>query len=144
MTNMHIYYKDFLFSDESELLQLDRIHKLLSTTYWASNRELSTIQKSIKNSLCFGVYKNNRQIGFARCVTDYAVIFWLCDVIIDENYRNLGLGRKLVECVVQHELLKDLRGILTTKNHKELYEQFGFKTQSSFMFKSNKKTMRNV
>lgn len=136
---MREYYNGFLFSDEKDLLQLDRIHELLSTTYWASKRELGTIRESVKNSLCFGVYKDNRQVGFARCVTDYAVIFWLCDVIIDEPYRKQGLGRKLVQCVVDHESLKDLRGILTSNpHHRAFYAQFGFESKTSFMFKPNK------
>lgn len=134
---MYEYYNDYLFSDEKELLQLDKIYELLSTTYWASKRTLATIQKSINNSLCFGVYKDGLQIGFARCVTDYAVIFWLCDVIIDERYRNQGLGQKLIQYIVQHEKLKNLRGILTTKDHQGLYAQFGFKSRTSFMFKPN-------
>ena len=134
---MRCYFNGFLISDEKELLQLDRIHQLLSTTYWASKRDVVTIKESIKNSLCFGVYKDDYQVGFARCVTDYAVIFWLCDVIIDEHFRHQGLGKKLVECIVYHEKLKDLRGILTSKNHQQLYSQYGFKSESSFMFKPN-------
>ena len=134
---MRCYYNGFLISDEKELLQLERVHQLLSTTYWASKRDVDTIKASIDNSLCFGVYLDNYQVGFARCVTDYAVIFWLCDVIIDERFRHQGLGQKLVECIVYHEKLKDLRGILTSKNHQPLYAQFGFKSEKSFMFKPN-------
>lgn len=135
---MREYYKDFLISDEKELLQVNRVYELLSTTYWAATRDIDTILMSIDNSLCFGVYKDNMQIGFARCVTDYAVIFWLCDVIIDKNFRNLGVGRKLVQCVVQHEKLKNLRGILTTSTHHQaFYAQFGFEPKTSFMFKPN-------
>lgn len=135
---MREYYNGFLFSDEKELLQFERVYELLSTTHWASKRELSIIRKSINNSLCFGVYKDNTQVGFARCVTDYAVIFWLCDVIIDEKYRKQGLGRKLIQCVVEHEALKDLRGILTSNpQHQAFYSQFGFEPRKSFMFKPN-------
>lgn len=129
-------YNGFIFSDEKELLQIDRIHEMLSKTYWARTRGLDTIRVSISNSLCFGVYNDNVQIGFARCVTDYAVIFWLCDVIIDEEFRKQGLGRHLIQCVVQHDALKDLRGILTSNSHHQaFYAQFGFEPKTSFMFK---------
>jgi len=133
---LQVYFNEFLISDETELLQLDKIYELLSTTYWAYNRSKEIISKSIENSLCFGVYKDNVQIGFARCVTDYCVIFWLCDVIIDEHYRNMGIGKKLIECVIKHEELKNLRGVLSSNiQHRKFYEQFGFETKSSFMFK---------
>ncbi len=136
---MREYYNGFLISDEKDLLQLERIHELLSSTYWAASRDIDTIQKSINNSLCFGVYKDDVQIGFARCVTDYAVIFWLCDVIIHKDFRKQGLGRKLVEQVILHEKLKDLRGILTTNTHHQaFYAQYGFEPKTSFMFKPNK------
>lgn len=136
---MREYFKGFLYSDEKELLQLNKVYEMLSKTYWAYNREINIIEKSIENSLCFGVYKDNVQIGFARCVTDHSVIYWLCDVVIDENYRNQGLGKKLVEYIVQHHTLKNLRGILTSSpQHQKLYSQFGFEPKTSFMFKPNK------
>lgn len=136
---MNEYYNGFLFSDKKELLQLNKIYDMLSKTYWAYDRELNTIEKSIHYSLCFGIYKNYNQIGFARCVTDYSVIYWLCDVVIDENYRNQGLGKKLIQYIVQHDELKDLRGILTSSpKHQALYSQFGFESKTSFMFKPNK------
>lgn len=135
---MRMYFNDYLISDEKELLQLDKIYQLLSTTYWAYNRDKKTIQESIDNSICFGVFKNNVQIGFARCVTDYSVIYWLCDVIIEDNYRGNGIGKKLIECVVTHEKLKNLRGILSSNDkHRKFYEQFGFEHKTSFMFKSS-------
>lgn len=139
---MQKYYKEFLISDEKKLLQLDRIYDLLSTTYWAYNRDKEIISKSIENSLCFGVYKDDIQIGFSRCVTDYCVIFWLCDVIIDEHYRNLGIGTKMIECLLAHEKLENLRGILTANTeHRKFYEKFGFESKASFMFRPNNKTI---
>ena len=135
---MREYCNGFLYSDEKDLLQISRIFELLSTTYWAHDRSMEQIQKSINNSKCFGVYKDGVQIGFARCVTDYAVIFWLCDVVIDQAYTHMGLGQKLIELVNQNDDLKELRGILTTKKHQQFYTQFGYKSQSGFMFKSNK------
>jgi GNAT superfamily N-acetyltransferase len=121
-----INYKDYLISNDRNLLSLDRIVDLLSRSYWAGKRSREKILESIKNSECFGVYLNNDQVGFARIVTDYAVMYWLCDVFIDENHRKQGLGKKLIETIVNHEEFSTLTGILGTMDAYSLYEKFGF------------------
>lgn len=126
---MEIKFKEFIISDDKSKIQLDNVCQLLSTTYWANEREKNVIEKSISNSLCFGVYLNDlndRQIGFARCVTDFATVYWIADVIIDNNYRKLGLGKALVEAITGHELLKGCFGILGTQDAHGLYEKYGF------------------
>ena len=123
---METTINDILISDDKSRLQLDRICALLATTYWAQNRSRETIQTAIANSLCFGVYHNGEQIGFARCVTDGATVYWLADVIIDEHHRGKGIGKALIQAVVGHERLKNLTGILGTKDAHGLYEQYGF------------------
>jgi GNAT superfamily N-acetyltransferase len=65
-------------------------------------------------------------MGFARVVTDYGVLYYLCDVVVDENYRGQGLGKVLVEAIIEHEKLADLLGLLATKDAHSLYEKFGF------------------
>jgi GNAT superfamily N-acetyltransferase len=131
-----INYKDYLISNNKELLSLKKIHEFLSRSYWAGQRSKETIAKSIKNSECFGIYLRNDQVGFARIVTDYSVMYWLCDVFIDENHRKQGLGKKLMEVIVNHEDLKNLTGILGTLDAHSLYEQFGFvKDSKRFMGK---------
>lgn len=133
---MNMYFREFLISDDSNLIQLDCVCEMLSNTYWANNRSQEAIKKSIENSLCFGVYKDNIQIGFARCVTDYAVLYYLCDVTIDKKYRGQGLGKALMKCITEHELLVPLLGLLGTENAQGLYEQFGFKiSQGTNMYK---------
>jgi len=118
----------FVISDKKEMLQLQRVKELLSASYWASNRSLDIIEKSIENAICFGVYFNGNQVGFARCVTDYATMYWLCDVIIDSNYRCLGLGKALMSAITEHDEIKPLFGLLATTDAQGLYEQFGFLT----------------
>ena len=115
-----------LISDDKNLLQIDRICALLKTSYWAGERSRETIERSIANSLCFGVYQNGEQVGFARCVTDYATMFWLADVILDERVRGQGLGKALVDLIVSHELLQGLVGTLATRDAQGLYQRFGF------------------
>ena len=120
-------YKDFLISDNKSKLQIDKITQMLNNSYWAENRTKEVIEKSIENSICIGVYDNDKQIGFARCVTDYATIYWLADVIVDPDYRKQGIGKALVEASIYHDELKGCFGILATRDAHGLYEQYGFK-----------------
>ncbi|HWR40806.1 MAG TPA: GNAT family N-acetyltransferase [Patescibacteria group bacterium] len=119
-------YNGYLFSANRERLAIDRIAELLGQSYWAQGRSRETIVRSINHSLCFAIYKDGYQIGFARVVTDYATMFWLSDVFIDKNFRGQGLGKKLVEYVLSATPLKELNGILGTKDAHGLYEQYGF------------------
>lgn len=121
-------------TDDKSKLQIDRVCKLLNSTYWAGARSKEVIEKSIEHSICFGVYDSGKQIGFARCVTDYATVYWLADVVIDEDFRGLGLGEALIAEIVNHQALKGCSGILGTLDAHGLYEKFGFKVvQDTFM-----------
>jgi len=125
---MEISENGFIFSDHKELLQIDSIHHYLSTeSYWAKNIPLDIVQTSIENSLCFGIYKDNNQIGFARWITDKATFAWLCDVYIENDYRGQGLSKKLMSFMIFHPDLQGLRRYqLATLDAHGLYEQFGF------------------
>jgi GNAT superfamily N-acetyltransferase len=92
---------------------------------------METIKKSIENSLCFGMYADSTQIGFARCVTDFATIYWLCDVIVDDRYRGQGLGNALIRFITERDTLKPLTGILATRDAHGLYEKYGFKPEET-------------
>ncbi len=88
----------FEISTDRERLDVGYVYAYLSeVSYWAKGRTRETVEKSIANSLCFGVYAGERQVGFARVVTDYATFAWLCDVFVDEAYRGQGLGKRLIE-----------------------------------------------
>jgi len=123
---MELFHDGFLISDDRALIQADKAHELLSSTYWFRDRSKEAVAKSIENSLCFGVYKDGVQVGLARAITDYAVTYFLCDVVIGESYRGLGLGKALVEAVTGHEILRNLMCWLATKDAHELYEKYGF------------------
>jgi len=116
----------FFISDDKSLLQPERIYAMLHSTYWASDRTLETMMKAADHSLCFGVYFEEEQIGFARCVTDYATTFLLADVVIDERFRGNGLGKALVSTVLKHEQLQGLIGSLATRDAHGLYAKYGF------------------
>jgi GNAT superfamily N-acetyltransferase len=103
------------------------IHRFLrDSSYWAQDRTLATVKKSIENSLCFGLYEGDQQVALARVVTDYATFAWLCDVFVIESHRSRGLAKWLVECIVAHPELKPLRlFLLATRDAHDLYHRFG-------------------
>lgn len=138
------YHRDgFEISTDSNRLDLEVVHDFLSrSSYWAQGRPYSVVQKSVENSLCFGVYRDPHQVGFARVVTDYATFAWLCDVFILEAHRGLGLGKWLIECVVAHPELSGLRlFILATRDAHELYRRCGdfevVESRQRWMIRSN-------
>lgn len=118
---------NFVISTDKGRLDIAAIHDFLSTqAYWALNRPIEMVRTAIENSICFGVYERDQQIGFARVVTDYATFAWLCDVYILPDYRSQGLGKWLVECIVTHPQLAPLRRIvLATRDAHELYRKYG-------------------
>ncbi len=117
----------FTISDDTSRLDLDVICDFLSRAYWADKRKRATIEKSIRHSLNFGVYDGDRQVGFARVVTDHAVFAYLCDVFIHEEYRGRALGKWMMESIMSHPELQGLRRwCLVTRDAHGLYKQFGF------------------
>ena len=122
------FIKDgFTISTEKEKLDIDLIHSFLNRTYWAEGISKEIIRRSIEGSLCFGVYENDKQVGFARMITDKATFAYLADVFIIEEYRGRGLSKWLMEVIMSHPDLQGLRRmILATKDAHGLYKQFGF------------------
>jgi GNAT superfamily N-acetyltransferase len=118
----------YLISTNPARLDLDSIHAYLSgESYWARGRSWDEIVTGIENSIPFGVYLDGNQVGFARVVTDYATFAWLADVYVLEEHRGHGLGKALVEAVVEHPDVAPLpRLVLATLDAHGLYEQYGF------------------
>lgn len=114
--------------DDRSRLDVDAIHDFLSNeSYWARNRSREQTETAIENSICFGVYDGERQIGFARVVSDKATFAYLGDVYILEEYRGRGLSKWLMQVIVDHPDLQGLRRwVLATKDAHGLYEQYGF------------------
>jgi len=119
----------FTISTDKNKLDVSAIHDYLcNRSYWGQGRTIVAVQKSIDNSLCFGVYDNDDHfVGFARVVTDYTVFAYLLDLFILESHRKLGLGKSLVENIVNNETFKDVRWRLDTKDAHEFYRTFGFR-----------------
>ena len=122
-----LQHGEFTISTDRSLLDVAAIHEYLSQrSYWARGRGLDVVQKSIERSLCFGVYRGSEQAGFARVVTDGATFAWLCDVFIIETARGQGLGKWLLESVIDHPELRSVRRfILATQDAHELYRRYG-------------------
>lgn len=103
------------------------IHNFLTNSYWAKGRTLLEVEETIKHSLCFGVYKDDEQIGFARVVTDYLVFAYLMDVFIVPEHQGKGYSKQLMKALLEDEDLKDCGAwMLKTKDAHGLYEQFDF------------------
>ena len=117
----------FVISTDKERIDLDIVHGFLTESYWASGIPREVVARSIKNSLCFGVYGDGKQVGFARVISDYATYAYIGDVFVLESYRGHGLGKWLMECVMRHPRLQGLRrwGLATSDAH-GLYAKFGF------------------
>jgi hypothetical protein len=144
---------EFLISTDPALLDLDLIHNFLANCYWAKGIQKDVLARSIEHSLCFGIYDQSNanfpglakparplgelregsgapktvQVGFARVISDFATIAYLGDVFMLESHRGRGLGRWMMECIMQHPALQGLRRwILVTRDAHELYAKVGF------------------
>lgn len=133
---------EFHITDDKQKLDIIYIHHWLSTqSYWAQNIQLQIVQKCIKGSICFGVFKAEKQIGFARVITDNATFGYLADVFIDEAYQGLKLSKWLLTTILAHPELQGFRSWqLATRDAQGLYAQFGFeplKNPERIMRKTN-------
>ena len=118
---------DYLISTDKSRLDLTVIHNFLTTSYWAAGIPLEIVRRSIENSLSFGLYREDQQIGYARVITDYATFAYLGDVFILEPFRGQGLSKWLMEVIVTHPDLQGFRRwILLTKDAHGLYKKVGF------------------
>lgn len=125
--------EQFYISDDKSQLDVESIHHYLSEeSYWSKGIPLKTVQDSIENSLCVGVFTNNQTIGFARIISDFATYAYLCDVFVLSKFQGKGISKKLMSFIMHHPKLKGLRRwSLMTKDAHGLYTQFGWKQLSS-------------
>jgi GNAT superfamily N-acetyltransferase len=122
----------FLVTTDPVRLDIHFIDGYLVRSYWAEGIPRETVECSIANSLCFGVYDGDKQVGFARVITDSATFAYLADVFIIESHRGRGLSRFLMECIMTHPRLQNFRRFTpATLDAHGLYAQFGFKNSSN-------------
>ncbi|RBL92092.1 GNAT family N-acetyltransferase [Chitinophaga flava] len=119
---------EYTVSTDKSRLDIGVIHGFLANeSYWAKDIPVSVVEKTLAGSLCFGVYHQDRQIGFARLITDYAAFAYLADVFIIQEYRGKGLSKLLMRAMLAHPELQTLRRwLLVTTDAHALYSQFGF------------------
>jgi GNAT superfamily N-acetyltransferase len=119
---------DFHVTTSIGHMDLDVIHNFLCDSYWARGIPRATVEKSIRNSLCFGLFRDKTQIGFARVISDYTTFAYLADVFVLPEYRGQGLAKWLMECIMAHPELQGLRRwLLITRDAHGLYARCGFK-----------------
>jgi ribosomal protein S18 acetylase RimI-like enzyme len=117
---------EYRIVEGADKIALADVERLLKMTYWADKRTSGQIEKSMRNSSCYGVFADGALVGFARVISDYATTYYLCDVIIAPDYRGMGLGKALVGHIEASPELSGLRGILITRDAHGLYEKFGY------------------
>lgn len=122
--------KKFCIKIGQDHMQIQVIKQLLNQTYWGRNYSLAQLETATSHSICFGIFYTelDKQIAFARVLTDYATRFYIMDVVVDSNFRNLGIAQQLIEAIVHYEPLQNLRGLLMTQDAQTLYEKCGFES----------------
>ena len=117
----------YLMTTDKARMNLEMIHDFLKTSYWAEGIPVQAVRRSVENSLAFGVFRDDEQVGFARVVTDCATFAYLADVFVLERHRGRGLGKWMMEVVFSHPELQGLRRwMLATRDAHELYREYGF------------------
>lgn len=122
-------------------MHLNDICHMLNQTYWGPDYSVATIEKFMDHSINFGIFdfKTDRQIAYARVITDYATLYYVSDVVVDAEFRRQGIGTLLMKTIVQYPELQDLRGMLITRNAQNLYRKVGFENyEATFMHKIQK------
>ena len=128
-----------------ENMKIDDIMELLSQTHWACKRSRETVERSIENSLCFGMLdENGRQVAFGRTVTDYATMFYVSDVVLDKSLHKKGLGKRFVEFIKAAPELKNLWGFLGTTKASGFYEKCGFEKKDDFFMALPKTNVNGI
>lgn len=118
----------YVISDDRHRLDMKFVHASLAQAYWSVDRPRAVTERSVANCLCFGIYGRDRQVGFARLLTDYAMRAHLADVFIEPEARGFGLGKALVATILAHpELTTVSQWTLTTADAHGLYARFGFR-----------------
>lgn len=132
---------DIIIKCGAQNMHLHQVHDLLKQTVWAFDRPKDVIEKSMNHSLCYGVFlkADDRQIGFARVITDYTTHYYLCDVVIDTQYRKKGIGKKMLQAILENKEFDGMLGMLITEEAEGFYQPYGFRTPDiCFMMKSRK------
>lgn len=124
-----ISVSDYHLSDDPKRIDTRAVHAFLTRSYWAEGIPLATVERSLANSLCIGIYgPTGEQVGLVRVISDYTTFAYLCDVYVLEAHRGRGLSKAAMSLVMSHPKLQGLRRLqLVTQDAQGLYAQYGFK-----------------
>lgn len=119
---------EILVTTDPARLDLDTIHGFLAGSYWATGVPREVVERSIRNSICFGAFEGDRQVGFARVISDRATYAYVADVFVLDRHRGRGIGKRIMACIISHPELQNLRlWTLFTRDAHGLYRQHGFR-----------------
>jgi GNAT superfamily N-acetyltransferase len=123
---------EYVISDDKQRLDVPLIHAFLTQCYWSPGIPIGVVERAIAGSMCFGIYRGQAQVGFARVITDQATFAYLADVFVLEPHRGKGLASRLMEVIELHPQLQGLRRcILATRDAHSLYKKFGYTALSA-------------
>jgi len=134
---LEIKKESFLITDDKNKIDYNFVINSLQNTYWAENRDEDTIIKSINNSIFISLFKEDKQIGFTRIVTDESLFAWIADVYINKEYRGKGLGKWLTKTTIEHPSIKKVSlQLLKTKDAHEFYKELGFEKDECMVIRN--------
>lgn len=117
----------YTVSTDPERLDIATTAAFLADSYWAAEIPEPVVRRSVQGSIAFGVYEGDRQVGFARVISDRATFAWVGDVFVLDSHRGRGLGLWLMRCVLAHPDLRELRRwLLASTSARGLYARLGF------------------
>jgi GNAT superfamily N-acetyltransferase len=117
----------YTLSCDPERLQSERIHACLTKIYWSKGIDLATVTRFLRHSFCVGVYADGVQVALTRVITDFTTFAWLTDVYVEKEHQGRGLGSWMVDFILRHPDLQNLRRILlASRDARDLYRRFGF------------------
>jgi GNAT superfamily N-acetyltransferase len=124
---------EFVLTDNSSRLDLDRTFLLLHGTYWGVRRPREVVAKMVEHSLCFILLRGDLQVGFGRAVTDYTVFSWIADLVVESQYRSQGVGKWMMDCIGLHPAIQHTQMVLQTRDAHDLYAKYGFTKNPALM-----------
>lgn len=125
---------NFTITTDQNMFDMNVIHGYLTRSYWAEGVTFDRVKKSVENSLGFGLFCEDTMIGYARIITDYSRLSYLCDVFVLEEYRGRGLSKWLMEIIVDYEPIIETSILLATKDAEKLYAKYGFEIKNDQTF----------
>jgi GNAT superfamily N-acetyltransferase len=122
-----LHHGDILVTTDPARLDIETVHGFLTRSYWAEGIPREVVERSIRHSICFGAFEGDRQVGFARVISDRATFAYVGDVFVLPSHRGRSIGKRLMACITSHPELQNLRlWTLFTRDAHGLYRQHGF------------------